>query len=110
MKVTRTLFFLLLPVALFAATPPYKTNDPATDEDFRVIYDALASHQHDNDGTTRLDTVVIPPRSAIRGTITSKTVGQVFFDTISFVTCISTAAASTTAWVIQSSTATVCPH
>ncbi len=110
MKMMMTFLFLLLPATLIAATPPYKTNDPATDEDFRVIFDAMSTHQHDNDGTMRLDTVVIPPRSAIRGTITSKTVGQVFFDTTSFVTCISTAAASTTAWVIQSSTATVCPH
>lgn len=56
MNVTRTLFFLLLPVTLFAATPPYKTNDPATDEDFRDIYEKMATHTHSNDGSTVIST------------------------------------------------------
>lgn len=107
----RLWILLLLALPLYAGdAPPYKTGNTPADENFRDIYDKVSSHQHDNDGTARLDTVVIPPRSDIDNAIISKTVGQVFFDTNTFVTCISTAAGSSTAWAIQSSTGTPCPN
>lgn len=109
-KISALILSAVLAMPAAAGTPPYFTKDPATNENFRDIHEKLSSHQHDNDGTLRMDTVVIPPRADIEGAIISKTVGQVYFDTNTFVTCISTAAASSTAWVIQSSTSTPCPN
>lgn len=109
-KIKALILSVLLAMPAIAGTPPYFTKDPATNENFRDVYEKLAAHQHDEDGTMRLDTVIIPSRSDIDNAITSKKAGQVYFDSISLVVCMSTQAASSTAWALVTSSSTVCPH
>lgn len=63
MKRTGIILFAFLAIPLYAASPPLKTNDPATDEDFRDIYDKMATHTHDNDGSARISTSLVTASS-----------------------------------------------
>lgn len=110
MKKILAALLLLLPLAAGAGGPPYKTGDPATDEDFREIFQEMANHTHNNDGSRRLDPFVIPPRAQIDNIITPVTVGEAFFDSVGLVVCVSTKAADAGAWTVIYSSSTPCPH
>lgn len=93
-----------------ADSPPYHTKDPATEENFRVIFDRMSTHTHDNDGSVRLDPFIFPPRADIQGAIISETEGEAYWNTVDKEVCVSTAALDSGAWVKMHDPTTPCGH
>ncbi len=105
----RRLFLaLLLAWPAAAADVPFKCEDPFADENFRELANRLARHQHNNDGTVRLDHILPPPKSDIDDAITSQRAGEIYFNSIDFEWCGSTQTASSTAWVKIHAPTTAC--
>lgn len=53
-KISMLALFAMLAMPAVADTPPYFTKDPATNENFRGIYEDAAAHLHDGNGSAFL--------------------------------------------------------
>ena len=53
-----TLFFLFCVSPLLAVQPPYEVEDPAISENFRQIYLDMDQHRHNDDGSSRMYSVI----------------------------------------------------
>lgn len=94
-----------------AEQAPYKETSPSTQGNFERIYTLMESHRHTGeDGTQKIDPMIPPSAGDIDDAITSEKAGQLIFNTTGLEVCISTQAASSTAWVKLHSPTTACAN